>query len=247
MPDDELGRAACFEKKRRSVAGARDFHADRFPQDFTIHLVERDHVRVVRAAGDYNHTRPIHQRRRRHAPHRNLEAKLLDVIFAPKQRAGGRVQAAQMAHGALYVNAIAVNCGRGARPDRVGLHDARVVCVPLAGPKSFPGLLVESHDAFFALEPRSAPQVHFGSGRRTVGGVHGTEVGDKDPSVGYGGSRVAGLDRRPPFDSEAGGGKGVEDAGFVQHTAAASAAPFRPVGGEQGCGQNKGEGKSHGS
>ena len=101
----------------------------------------------------------------------------------PDDLASFDFEAHQSAFGAQHVNAIAIHGGGGARADRISVHQADVVSVPLLGPEDAAGFLIKTEDTLGAFGVERA-----------------CKVGDKDASVGYRWAGESAFDRSPPLD-----------------------------------------------
>src|SRR5947208_6829389 len=213
IPDDELPRAARRDDDRLGDAEIR-IGRERPPDLPAGHLVERHHLRVRPSADQADEAAAVDDRRAGKSPVegplQSIGAVIRHVVFLPDDVAIRDVQAEQFAVSAGDVNAIAVNRWRGARSDRP--RDAAVVDRPLPGPQNLSGLLVQRHRALGA-----ARALRF------------DVVEDEDPSIGNGGPRIAGPDRRAPQDLQTAFRELVEDSGFVPLAEAALATDFGPV------------------
>src|SRR5262245_1150803 len=212
MPDDELSLPRRFENDRLAVARLFFFRGERAPDFLAGELVESHHFGVAGPAHNGDQAIPIHHWSAGHTPGRRLRVIVLDVILLPDDLASPGFQAYQGAFGALNVHVIAFDGRRCARADRVRLHQADVVDIPLLRPQNPACLFVQTNGAFGSLRIDAA-----------------NEIGDVDSTAGDGGPGVARVDRSAPFDGEALSGKFVENAGFRPYTQAASAAPLGPV------------------
>src|SRR6267378_6115535 len=141
MPDYQLPEPARLDDERLGVALFR-IRRQSPPEFLAGDLIERHDFGIRPATDDCDHAFSVDQRGVRDSPSRHFGAKVFDVVLSPDHAACANVQTEKDTAGADDIHAVAVHCRSCARPD--GVADAAVVRLPLARPKSFARLLIET-------------------------------------------------------------------------------------------------------